>query len=347
MQKRISRHQVRLGMFIERIEGDWLNHPFWTRRFLLTEFQDLQKLMASDVRAVVIDESLGVAALPPPTAHGHEPARDAPHAEPARPQTAEAAWAEREMRQCRQAVGQLLAEARMGNGVNTKRSARIVDGITDALSRNPTALLAITRLKSVDAYTHLHSIAVSALMIHFGRHLGLPAAEVALLGQAGLLHDIGKMRLPPAVLTKTSGLTPLELEQIREHPRAGHAILTCQSGVPDLVLDVCLHHHEKLDGTGYPDRIGGEAIGRAVRISSICDVYDAVTSLRPYKKPWRPRDALRQMASWHGHFDPELLAQFADCMGFADLGADLDAPDLDAHETLVFAENAYSDPVAA
>jgi putative nucleotidyltransferase with HDIG domain len=345
MHKRISRHQVRLGMFIERIEGDWLDHPFWTRRFLLTEYGDLLKLRASNARAVVIDESRGLAMPPPPPSPVAEPSAQVPatqaHA-PALARSPETVWAENEIRQCRRAVGRLFAEARMGRGVSMGRCETIVEGIADALSRNAVALLAITRLKSVDAYTHLHSIAVSALMIHFGRHLGLPTDDVSLLGQAGLLHDIGKMQLPTALLAKSGRLTPLELEQVRSHPRAGYEILRQQAGVPDTVIDVCLHHHERIDGTGYPDALPADALSRAVRIASICDVYDAVTSLRPYKKPWRPEDALRRMACWRGHFDPELLAQFHACMGYEPT-APVAGDDADA----LFAENAYSDPVAA
>ncbi len=332
-------------MFIERIEGDWLDHPFWTRRFLITEYGDLLKLRASNARAVVIDESRGLSMPPVPVAAMVEdaaPARRAPaRAEPAAPRSPETLWAENEIRQCRRAVGQLFAEARMGRGVSMGRCETIVDGIADALSRNAAALLAITRLKSVDAYTHLHSIAVSALMIHFGRHLGLASGEVALLGQAGLLHDIGKMQLSSAILAKTGGLTPLELEKVRAHPRAGYEMLRREAGVPDMVAEVCLHHHERVDGTGYPDGLAAESLGPSVRIASICDVYDAVTSLRPYKKPWRPEDALHRMARWRGHFDPELLALFAACMGF-----ELAAPEDGAVEETPFGENAYSDPVA-
>lgn len=341
MQKRIHRHQVRLGMFIEHIEGDWLDHPFWTRRFLLTDYADLVKLRSSNAPAVVIDESRGLA-LPPPAVLALPEPEPVAARSAALLRTPDAIWAENEIRHCRRAVGRLFAEARLGRAISMERCETIVDGIADALSRNAAALLAITRLKSVDAYTHLHSIAVSALMIHFGRYLGLPAAEIALLGQAGLLHDIGKMTLPPALLAKTGQLTARELEQVRTHPRAGYDILLRQKGVPATVADVCLRHHERLDGMGYPDGLDVDHLSLAVRIASICDVYDAVTSLRPYKKPWKPADALRQMRRWHGHFDPALLPQFATCMGFPQPAGE-DEPDAAAP----FRQNAYSDPLAA
>jgi hypothetical protein len=88
----------------------------------------------------------------------------------------------------------------------------------------------------------------------------------------------------------------------------------------DLVLDVCLHHHEKIDGSGYPDALAGDHISLAARLGAICDVYDAVTSARPYKQAWDPGDAIRQMAQWKGHFDPKLFQAFVKTVGIYPVG---------------------------
>jgi HD-GYP domain-containing protein (c-di-GMP phosphodiesterase class II) len=153
-------------------------------------------------------------------------------------------------------------------------------------------LIEVTRLKSRDEYTFLHSIAVSALMVHLVRAVG-PDEETAYDVGMGGLHDIGKVRIPLKVLNKTGPLDERQMRLIRLHPSHGYPLLARQGDVSTVVLVICLHHHETIDGQGYPKGLSGEEITVPVRISSICDVYDALTSARAYKLAWSPRDAAR------------------------------------------------------
>lgn len=139
---------------------------------------------------------------------------------------------------------------------------------------------------------------------------------------AGLLHDIGKMAMPLDVLNKPGKLSDDEYAIMRSHPERGHAmLLAAQTAVSDAVLDVCLHHHEKVDGTGYPHRLAGEEISLLARMGAICDVYDAITSNRPYKTAWDASGSLARMAQWQGHFDTQLLHAFVRTVGIYPLGS--------------------------
>lgn len=168
---------------------------------------------------------------------------------------------------------------------------------------------------------YMHSVAVCALMIALARQLKMPDAQVRELGMAGLMHDIGKMLVPQDILNKPGNLTQDEFAAIKDHPEAGHRLLLAGNGVSEVVLDVCLHHHEKMNGTGYPLGLAGDVISVAARMGAICDVYDAITSDRPYKSGWCPAASLSKMMEWcNGHFDPDILGAFIKCMGIYPVG---------------------------
>jgi HD-GYP domain-containing protein (c-di-GMP phosphodiesterase class II) len=147
-------------------------------------------------------------------------------------------------------------------------------------------------------------------MISLAREIGAPADVVRDYGMAGLLHDIGKIAVSDEILSKAEALTAAEMQEMRRHPEIGHQMLVESEGVPTAVLDVCLHHHERPDGTGYPFGLKGDAISRAVRIASICDVYDAMTSSRPYKSGMTPLAAITALDAAEGQFDRDLLFRF-------------------------------------
>jgi HD-GYP domain-containing protein (c-di-GMP phosphodiesterase class II) len=158
-------------------------------------------------------------------------------------------------------------------------------------------------------------------MIALARQLGLSEEQVREAGEAGLLHDIGKMAVPDAILNKPDKLTDAEFGTMRGHPEQGTRMLLDCRQVSALVLDVCLHHHEKFDGTGYPHRLAGEQISLFARMGAVCDVYDAITSDRPYKKGWDPAEAIRKMAEWKGHFDPQVFQIFVKSVGIYPVGS--------------------------
>jgi HD-GYP domain len=141
-------------------------------------------------------------------------------------------------------------------------------------------------------------------MIALAKQLKLKEDQQRLAGLAGLMHDLGKAAIPLKVLNKPGKLTDQEFTVVRSHPVEGFHMLKEGGNIPEAVLDACLHHHEKVDGSGYPDKLKGDGISVIARMTAICDVYDAITSDRPYKRGWDPAESLRRMADWtNDHFD--------------------------------------------
>lgn len=342
MLVRIKPEEVEIGMYIHAFDGSWFDHPFWTRRFLVETAEQLLRIRNSDVAGLVIDRSRSrVAPRPPvpPSFSSRTPRRDVvrpinrvaaawtPPKAPARDEerrkpgyNAECRRARRIVNKSRDAVIGMFEAARLGRAIEARRMVPLARAIGDSIERDARALINLVRLKEKDEYTYLHSVSVCALMMNFGRHLGLDAEVVQDLGVAGLLHDLGKVAVSEAILNKTGSLSESELDKVRRHPLAGHSLLESSVGVPEAALEVCLRHHEKVDGRGYPGGLRGEAISLFARMGAICDVYDAVTSERPYKSAWTPCEALTEMESWSGHFDPALLARFADSLGIFPVG---------------------------
>lgn len=329
MLKRISVSELCLGMYIQELCGSWMEHPFWKTSFLLNSEKDLQLIRDSSILEVWIDTGKGLD-LPggqsaEAVAAETETRLLAAHSAPVAPrQVGLEQEVERAHRLCtrsKAAVVAMFQDARMGQVVETGEVVELVEEIAASVRRHPNALISLARLKSSDEYTYMHSVAVCALMIALARRLGLGEALVQEAGMAGLLHDIGKMQVPLEVLNKPGQLSDAEFLTVRGHPEAGSSILLASKQVSALVLDVCLHHHEKLDGSGYPHGLVGEQISLFAKMGAVCDVYDAITSNRPYKKGWGPADSIHKMAEWKGHFDEKVFQAFVKTVGIYPTGS--------------------------
>lgn len=166
-------------------------------------------------------------------------------------------------------------------------------------------------LKSYDDYTYHHSLSVAIISISTGIALGLGKNMLNELALSALLHDIGKMVIPLQIINKPGALTDEEFSMIRQHPRSAVQHLSRKSLVSSTVLNGIENHHEKFDGTGYPNKRRGKNIPLYGRILSVADVYDALTSNRPYRKQWLPNDAIEYMMGCTDiHFDQEVLLAF-------------------------------------
>ncbi len=330
MHKTIRVDQLRLGMHLHSLSGAWLEHPFWKTRFVLQDPNDLARLRASGIKECVIDTAFGLdvepepAVAPPPVPTPTPAHAAAPRPVPQRNSLEqEAVIATRLCDQARHSVNVLFDDARMGRALDVEGCAPLVDEIAASMRRNAGAMLGLVRLKSHDDYTFMHSVAVCTLMVVLARRMGLDETQVREAGLAGLLHDMGKAKIPLEVLNKPGKLTPAEYQLIKGHPRLGHELLQ-RSGMPSAVaLDVCLHHHERPDGQGYPEGLSGEAFTLPARMGAVCDVYDAISSNRPYKAGWLPADSIAKMAEWTraGKFDAAVFRAFIDCVGIYPVGS--------------------------
>ncbi len=326
MLKRISVRDLALGMYLHRFDGAWLDHPFWRSGFVVDAAADLAKIRASRVQFVWIDTARGLA--PPETPAAPAPVPE-PKAAPAAPRQRAPTTMQDELQhaarlcgQARECVTAVFQEARMGTLTDSSAARGLVEEVCDSVLRNPGALISLARLKTADSYTYMHSVAVCALMVALAAQLGLNEQQTQDAGLAGLLHDIGKARVPLEVLNKPGKLTEEEFAIVRAHTQHGHDMLVECGDVGDAVLQACLHHHEKMDGTGYPARQAGNAISLIARMAAICDVYDAITSDRPYKTAWDPSEAVRRMAEWSGtHFDRALFQAFVKTVGIYPVGS--------------------------
>jgi len=327
MLKKIPVEHLRLGVHLQAFCGDWLDHPFWRTRFVLKDAQDLVLIRESSIREVWIDIDKGIdieadstsseekfqtiEEIPPPP----------PVVQPKAAFADEVKRASRIVAKGREAVVSMFQEARMGKAIEAEAAAPLVEEISNSMLRNPGALVSIARLKTADDYTYLHSVAVCALMIALARQLGLDEQQTREAGMAGLLHDLGKAMMPSAVLNKPGKLTDAEFAVVKTHPEEGHKLLLAGNGASEIARDVCLHHHEKFDGSGYPAGLSGEAISLYARMGAVCDVYDAITSNRPYKAGWDPAESIRRMAEWKGHFDPAIFQAFVKSLGIYPVGS--------------------------
>lgn len=326
MLKEIDVRQLRNGMFLKELCGSWLDSPFWRKSILLDSHEDIRRILDSGIRRAWIDTSKGLdVALETPPPFQEKTGDVAPAAPPPAvvrvPVEAERDRAARICASAKEAITVMFEGARMGRAVKVTDALPLVEEISQSILRNRDALIGLARLKTEDDYTYMHSVAVCALMIALARQLDLDEKQVRQAGIAGLLHDIGKMAIPMSILKKPGALTDDEFMAVKSHPAAGHKMLLDVTGVDDVTLDVCLHHHEKIDGSGYPHRLAGDDISLFARMGAVCDVYDAITSDRPYKRGWCPAESMRKMAQWHGHFDQTVFQAFVKRIGIYPVGA--------------------------
>ncbi|MBD8492421.1 HD-GYP domain-containing protein [Pseudomonas syringae] len=315
MLRKIPVTQLALGMHIHKFCRPRNNDPFWLAQVesVLHDPDVLARIQRSDTREVWIDTRQGKAPGSSVVSMNEDTAPTS---------------LEKELHRARlicgrakQAVMTMFAEAKMGRAMDMANVGLMVEEISSSILRHPHALISLSRLKNSDEYTYMHSVAVCALMVALARRMGLSEEQVRDAGVAGLMHDVGKMLMDPDILNKPGRLTDEEFMAIKAHPEAGLKILQRNHEVITAVLDVCLHHHEKFDGSGYPHGLAGEQISLMARMGAVCDVYDAVTSDRPYKKAWEAAQAIREMASWKGHFDERIFQHFVKTVGIYPVGA--------------------------
>lgn len=341
---KVPTEKAAVGMYVHEIACSWWEHPFWRSRIILQSDEQLRSLRDSGAQFIIIDDQKGigvesspqaqdryeklpdVAPVPDSTRGSAPAARASIPACPARSglspsqRRAEVAKARGTLNRSKLAVQKMFDDARMGKAIQTQKMASIVNQLTASVDKDPAIILNMARLKNKDDYTYMHSVSVSALMINLARKMRLDEILVREAGMAGLLHDVGKLVIPNEILLKPERLSEEEFEIVRDHPLAGYQILAASKGVSAAALDVCLHHHEKMDGSGYPHKLNGEELQLLTKMAAICDVYDAVTSQRSYNNPWSASEALARMQSWQGHFDQMILRSFVESLGILPVG---------------------------
>lgn len=308
MLTRIPKTEIKRGMFVEAVECSQV--AFGKRRFVLDSDRELSAILQSPAEFVLINTRLGAVG-----GNGaHLPDRGGASL-PLTPAQARAEAAATVARSTRILKAELIGLV-TGGSFDMASIKPVVEEITQADQQASSFFFEVTRLKHKDETTFQHSLSVGILMGKLGDALELDVETVELLIVAGLLHDVGKLTIATGILQKQGALTAAERSMIQSHPQRGHQILKSHPAIPQEVLEICLHHHEALDGSGYPSRLAGSEISQLVRIATVCDVFDALTSVRPYKQGWSAGKALGWMFERDRQFDRKLVLR---------LGAIIDA----------------------
>lgn len=334
-KKRIDVTQVRMGMYVCGLDRSWLDTPYWRHAFLIESADQVEQLRGL-CRYVYIDlnkgedvEPLAASTDAPESvlAGGSRNRRRRPSG--GRPRKDYRVSLEKELKtaqplynETHSVVEGLLSDARLGRSLDSPSAQSKVEGLVASVVRNPNALLCLTRLKDRDRYTSMHSVNVCIFALAFGRHIGLTIDDLYELGVGALLHDLGKMRVPLEIINKPGPLTPEEFDVMKAHPQYGRELLAECGEIPERALAVAYHHHERYDGTGYPEALKGREIQLFPRIVAICDVYDAITSARSYNVPISEHAALRKLYDGRGTaFEPRTVDKFIQCIGVYPVGS--------------------------
>ena len=218
-------------------------------------------------------------------------------------------------------VVDLMSEARMGRIPSAQGAVRVIDSMRDLVLTDPNALLALALLKKYDGYTYAHSVNVAIFALAFARHLGVEGQALHRVGLAGLLHDLGKVRMAESIIKKPGALSEAEMELMRRHPELGVEIIQEMQGIDRETSEIVLHHHLRYDGSGYPALPSGAEPHPHGLVIAISDCYDALTTTRPYQKSRHPSEAVRIMRRLAGKaYDPQVLARFVDMVGIYPVG---------------------------
>lgn len=332
MLKKIDVNRLKLGMHIHDLNCAWTQHPFVRGQFKLSSRVEIEKIIDAGIQTLTIDTDKGLDDLiVPGIAHGESEAdlerKMIAIATSQPPQTARLSFTEETLRakqikmHAYQTVQTVMRDARLGKTTELEVVETVVRDITESILRNPSALIGLLRIKDKDDYTFLHSVSVCTLLVAFCRSAGMAPALIYQAGLGGLLHDTGKALVPDAVLNKPGPLTSAEYDIIKKHPQDGHEILSKIPGIGPIPLEITLHHHERSDGTGYPDRQPGASISPLSQMAAIVDVYDAITADRCYRQGMPAAEALRKMLEWSKfQFNPDLVQSFIRCIGIYPVG---------------------------
>ncbi len=318
-------------MFVCRLDRPWLGTPFPLQGFRVSGSEEIAKLNRL-CRYVHVDLRLGEAPDPRLIISESDANDENPKVREIRdlhefdyPQQttlrSELEHATPAYEALNERVGQVMRDLREGKDLDFEALREGIDAMIDSVIRNPDAFACLIELKRKDIYAYRHSLGASVWAATFGRHLGMPRANIDILAQGGLVLDVGKARLPLDLLNKTGRLSDEEMAVMRSHVEHSVEILKATAGVPEPVIEMVATHHERYDGRGYPNGYQAGQIPMFGRIAGIVDTYDALTSPRVYAKPMSPHGAVNVLYEWRDmDFQKELVEQFIQAVGIYPTG---------------------------
>jgi len=301
-------YELKIGMFVSELDIPWEQSPFLLQGFDIKTQADI-KAIQDVCDYVMID------AVRQKTVHGFISNKSSKSLSKAFEDSATT------YQQTSSLVKDIMDDIRFGNQLNASAAKEAVAECVDQVLVSPNTMLLLTQLKNQDEYTSQHSLNVCILSIMLARHLNYPVEDLNHIGLCGLLHDMGKMKVPPEILNKPGVLTAEELSVMKAHTTWGRDIIMSARDVFPGAVDVAYTHHEKLDGSGYPRVLGQSEISVFARLVEVVDAYDAITSDRIYKKGRLHLQAINILTqSRDTHFDASMVMKFIDCIGIYPVG---------------------------
>lgn len=333
MRIKVDVEQVRIGMYIAALDRPWLESPFLFQGFVVDTEEDLELLrqhcnyvFIDDVKSRDSEEMRHLIKNVDDTADAGS-SRDKVAIERVKQGSAESFrsnlhQAAETFRKTSGGVIRFFNDMRLGKSIATEDAKAVVSELVSSISSNTNTALWLTNLRSQHEAAASHCLNTSILALAFARHLGYSRDQLEIVGIGALLHDLGIARVPGKILNKPGNLTEEEYEVVKKHPRDGHNVLRLTKAIPDAAMDIILHHHERVDGRGYPDGLKDEDISEAVRVVAIADMYDSMTTERVYRKASAPQDALTAMHKRaEQDFGKRLVEEFIRCVGIYPIGS--------------------------
>lgn len=331
MIKRIPVSALKVGMYITDLNNDWIPHNTQRKRGFIKKEETIDKIRKMGISYLYIDASKGMDSQDAEPAHEVDGRNEVAlqRAGEQKPGIYKKVTAAEEMAQAQQVhsqaqslVGDLMNNVKIGGAIDITPIHQLADELQSSVFRNANALSCLGRIREKDNYLLEHSVNLSVLMSLFGNFRKLPADVMHQTIVGALLHDIGKILTPDEILHKPGRLSKEEFEVMKAHASHSRDILVSTEGIGELTIITAAQHHERMDGTGYPEGLKGDEISVYGRMVAITDVYDAITADRVYHKGMMPTQALKKLLEWSGdHLDPKLVREFIRCVGLYPIGS--------------------------
>ncbi|MGH8400234.1 MAG: HD-GYP domain-containing protein [Gammaproteobacteria bacterium] len=347
-QVRVEMDGLQVGMYVTRLDRPWTETPFLFQGFFVRTPDEIEELRRYCKHVFIDTEQSGGSDKTSPKTSGRSdttggdrtitgvtslrypsPRQTTAGATRNRTVYTTAVPVEQEMKVARRAhadatkaAQEILTTLQNGGQLDMELAKQTVEPMVESVLRNPDAMIWLTRMRQHDSYSYHHSVGCSVWGIAFARHLGLDRQALYEVGLGCMLFDVGKTRLPANLLMKPQQLTPTEMHVIHNHVDYSVAILENSDGITPRIIDMVHSHHERFDGSGYPDKLKGNQIPTFAKIAGMVDCYDAITSARSYAKQRTPYEAVREIYTWRNNlFQTEVVEQFMQVVGVFPTGS--------------------------
>jgi len=331
MIKKVRIEELRPGVFVHHFNCAWDNHPFLFNQKRVRNAEVIEKLRKWGIREVFIDTAKGNDVGEGPTLAEATSTTDralaqiATSAQPPPPHVpthVEMLRARRVRYEATCFVHDMMDDIRQGRKIKMEQAYTMMDSMESSIDSNRDALMYLMRIRKKDEYTMMHSINVGVLLLTMATLLKLKREARLHLAIGGLLHDVGKVKVPDQILKKPERLSNEEFVEMQRHALYSRGIFATSREVPAEAIKMALQHHERIDGSGYPFGLKGEAISAAAQMTAVADVYDALTADRCYRNGVSPIEGLRFIYSGGGtYFNKKLTHLFVKAIGVYPVGS--------------------------